>query len=92
MAKKRQYTDEFKREAVSLCGSGSRVGEVARDLDIDASMLRRWVRQARSNQPSGGANVEDSSELQKVRAQLRQVTMERDILKKALGYFARNPQ
>lgn len=92
MAKRRQYTEEFKHQAVLLCGSGGSVGETARDLGIDASMLRHWVRNERAKNPDGAAVAADSGpEMQRLRAELRKVTMERDILKKALSYFAKNP-
>ncbi len=94
---RRRFTDEFKREAVKLCGQpGAVVTHVASNLGIDQSVLRRWVQQER-----GGAlemnsakplRSEMASELERVQRELRRVTMERDILKKALGYFAKDPQ
>lgn len=94
---RRRFTAEFKREAVRQCSQpGAVVTQIAKNLGVDQSVLRRWVQLER-----GGAMEMDSAkplraealtELQRVQRELRRVTMERDILKKALGYFAKDPQ
>jgi len=94
---RRSFTDEFKREAVKLVKQpGAMVTHIARDLGIEASVLRRWVYQERegvldmrSNRP---IRSEAATEVERLQRELRRVTMERDILKKALGYFAKDPQ
>jgi transposase len=93
---RRRYTDEYKREAIKLCQSGALMAEVARDLGIDASMLRRWVQEQRSVAVemnwSKPQRADAAAEVQRLQMELRKITLERDILKKALGYFAKDPQ
>lgn len=94
---RRSFTDEFKREAVKLCKQpGATVTHIARDLGIDAGVLRRWVSQERggvmdlrTNRP---LRSEAATGVERLQRELRRVTTERDILKKALGYFAKDPQ
>lgn len=96
MGTRRKYTDEFKRESVELVRtSGGTVGAVAKDLGIDRSVLGTWVREfakgtyeANPAKPLKSAN---QGELEQLRRELAKVKMERDILKKALGYFAKDP-
>jgi transposase len=72
------------------------VTHIARDLGIDQSVLRRWVSQEQDGVMDMRANKplrsESASEVERLQRELRRVTTERDILKKALGYFARDPQ
>lgn len=94
---RRKFTDEFKREAVRLCNqAGSVVTQIARNLDVDQSVLRRWVQLERGGamemNPSKPLRAEAITEVQRLQRELRRVTMERDIIKKALGYFAKEPQ
>jgi transposase len=94
---RRKFTDEFKREAVKLCKQpGAVVTQVAGNLGVDQSVLRRWVQQERGGvlemSPAKPLRSEMATELERVQRELRRVTMERDILKKALGYFAKDPQ
>lgn len=86
-----------KREAVKLCEQpGATVTHIARDLGIQTSVLRRWVNQEREGVLDRRANrplrSEAATEVERLQRKLRRVTTERDILKKALGYFAKNPQ
>ena len=94
---RRRFTDEFKREAVRLCSQpGAVVTRVASNLGVEQSVLRRWVQLERGGamemNPSKPLRAEALSEVQRLQRELRRVTMERDILKKALGYFAKDPQ
>jgi transposase len=94
---RRRFTDEFKREAVRLCSQpGAVVTQIANNLGVDQSVLRRWVQLERGGamemNPAKPLRVEALSEVQRLQRELRRVTMERDILKKALGYFAKDPQ
>ncbi len=80
-------------EAVRLVTEeGRRVAEVARDLDISPSVLRRW-RQQLDADPGGafghGQAVTDADELTRLRRELAQVRQERDFLKKAAAFFAK---
>ncbi len=94
---RRKFSDEFKREAVKLCQQpGAVVSQIARDLGLDQTVLRRWVQLERGGvmemNPSKPLRAEAITELQRVQRELKRVTMERDILKKALVYFAKEPQ
>jgi transposase len=89
---RRQFTDEFKAGAVGLVlDEGKTIAEVARDLDLTASALSGWVRQARANRDGGksGLTTEEKAELARLRKENRQLRVERDILKKAAAFFAK---
>jgi len=88
---RRKYSDEFKEEAVKLAQrSGVPMSQTAKELGINAEMLRNWVRQFGS-----GADGErrmspaEHSEMIRLRRELKRVTEERDILKKAVGIFTK---
>ena len=94
---RRKFTDECKREAVKLCQQpGAVVAQIARDLGLDQTVLRCWVQLERGGvmemNPSKALRAEAITELQRVQRELKRVTMERDILKNALVYFAKEPQ
>ncbi|MDP2742379.1 MAG: transposase [Hydrogenophaga sp.] len=94
---RRSFTDEFKREVVKLCKQpGATITHIAKDLGIEPSVLRRWVTQERGGvldlRPNRPLRSEAASEVERLQRELRRVTTERDILKKALGYFAKDPQ
>lgn len=89
---RRQFTDEFKAGAVRLVlDEGKTVAQVARDLDLTASALSGWVRQARADRDGGksGITTEEKAELARLRKENRQLRVERDILKKAAAFFAK---
>ena len=89
---KRQYTEEFRAGAVRLVlEEGKRVADVARDLDLTPSALGVWVRHARADRTGGktGITTDERAELATMRKELRVVKMERDILKKAVAFFAK---
>ncbi len=90
--KRRAYTDEFKAGAVRLVlDEGKRVAVVARDLGLTPSSLRGWVVQARADRTGGktGLTTEERAELAELRKELRVVRTERDILKQAVAFFAK---
>ena len=92
---RRQFSDEFKEGAVRLVlDEGKTVGAVARELDLTASALSLWVRQARSERTKGksGLMKDEREELARLRQENRELRMERDILKKASALFARYQQ
>jgi transposase len=71
---------------------GKTVGAAARELDLTASALGVWVRQARADRTKGktGLTTEERAELSGLRKEVRELRMERDILKKAAAFFAKN--
>jgi len=93
---RRQFTDEFKREAVRLASQpGTSKAEISKDLGINANMLHRWAREQKGN-PSKVAGSQheapSSGEFERMRRELAKIRTERDILKKALAYFAVDPK
>ncbi len=91
--KRRKFTDEFKADAVKLVRDGSRsVGQVARDLDLTESSLRKWVRQAEIEAGEGPVDAltkAEREELVRLRGETKRLRMEREILKKAAAFFAK---
>ena len=93
---RRRFDREFKREAVKLANRGNKTStQVARDLGISANILSRWKRQLTDDPafafPGKGHLKPAEEELRRMKKELRDVTEERDILKKALAIFSRTP-
>ena len=97
MAKKttrirRTFTPQFKKDAVRLLSKGRSATDVAESLGIVRSLLLRWRDQLGESSaepfPGRGKPSTGAEELRKLKQKLRDVTEERDILKKALDYFA----
>ncbi len=89
---RRSFTDEYKAGAVRLVlDEGKTVAQVARDLDLTASALRTWVSGARADRTNGrtGLTTAEREELSRLRKECRVLRMERDILKKAAAFFAK---
>jgi transposase len=90
--KRRQFTDEFKAEAVALVrSSGKSVGQIARDLDLTETALREWVKRAEGEQPrkEGPLSEDERTKLKRLEEENRVLKMERDFLKKAAAFFAK---
>ena len=90
---RRQFSDEFKDGAVRLVlDEGKTVGAVARELDLTASALGGWVRQARADRTKGksGLMKEEREELARLRKENRELRLERDLLKKVSALFAKD--
>jgi len=91
--KRPRYTAEFKAEAAQLARNGNKsVAETADSVGVSETALRRWMAQAdidEGNGPAGALTTEERQELTRLRRELRQVTLERDFLKKAASFFAR---
>lgn len=86
----KRYTDEFKREAVrQVIEHKHSTAEVAQRLGINKHSLYAWVRDFGSATPNPSEGAVDLAELRRLRAELKRVTEERDILKKATAYFAK---
>jgi len=96
MTKRTTYSKEFKLEALRQLKLGDRPGtEIARDLGIRRNLLYKWQDQLSNNGDGaflgpGRRPSNQSDELAKVKKELAEVKMERDILKKAAAYFARD--
>ncbi len=88
---RKRFTQEFKQDAVSqVTEKGFPVAEVAERLGVSTNSLYKWIRQYSKHGAGAGAqlNARDE-EVRKLKAELRRVTEERDILKKAATYFAK---
>jgi transposase len=89
---RRSFTDEYKTGAVRLVlDEDKTVAAVARDLGLTESSLRNWVEQARADRTTGktGLTAAEREELVRLRKELRVVQEEREILKKAAAFFAK---
>lgn len=88
---RRAFSKEFKRDSVGLVrSSGKTIAEVARDLDLTESALRGWVRQAAVDEGRrDGLTTAECEELARLRKENRVLREERDILKRAAAFFAR---
>ena len=91
--KRRRFTGAFKQEAVRLCLRHDRsIGQVARELDLTESAVRNWVKQYEvdhGSKPSGALTTEEKTELRTLRREVRVLREEREILKKAAAFFAK---
>jgi transposase len=90
---RRQFDEDFKAQAVRLVlDEGKTVPTVARDLDLTETALREWVHRARANRTRGrtGLTTAEREELAQLRKANRVLQEERDILKKALAFFAKS--
>ena len=91
---RRKFTREFKIEAVRLVRDrGVSVAQAARDLDLHENLLRKWVRDFSSDPvqafPGHGQMKPEQQEIERLRREVARLKGERDILKKAAAYFAR---
>ena len=92
MPKKRRYTPEYRAEAVRLVEIGDRsVAEVARDLGISMQTLWQWVQQAKVEAGHAGEalTATERDELRELRREVARLREEREILKKATAFFAK---
>ena len=92
--KRRQYTAEFKKEAVELVTRENyTVAEAASSLDISRNMLDRWRREYREREkdafPGTGHQAGEAEEIRRLREENRRLRLEKEILKKAAAFFAR---
>jgi len=93
MSERRKFTREFKLEAVRQLVEGEKsMRQLAQDLGIRRSLLQGWQRQYLADPgnafPGNGQQSGDDAELAELRRQVRRLTAERDILKKAIAIFS----
>jgi transposase len=87
---RRTFSDGFKQEAVRLTEtSGRTVGQVAEDLGIGLSTLTRWKRRYRDADLLAGPHEDTAKELARLRRENELLRQERDLLKKATAFFAK---
>lgn len=90
---RRTFSPDFKEEAVRLCRAGGRsITQVATELGLTESNLRNWVKQADIDIGSGQSDAlstDERHELVRLRRENKRLQMEREILKKATAFFAR---
>lgn len=90
---RRNYTPEFRAEAVKLVSQpGQTIASVSRTLDLTESSLRNWVKQAEHDQspvPQGALTASERAELAELRKENKLLKMEKEILRKATAFFAR---
>jgi transposase len=95
MGTRRQFSREFKLEAVRLVKErGVAVAQAARDLDVHENVLRKWIREFAGDPqqafPGKGVMKPEQAEIERLRKEVAKLKMERDILKKAAAYFAKD--
>lgn len=86
----RRYTEEFKIEAVKqVTERGHRLADVAMRLGVTTHSMYAWMKRYGVPEPQRLANQDQAAEVRRLRSELKRVTEERDILKKAAAYFAK---
>ena len=85
------YAPEYRRQMVELVRTGRTPGELAREFECSAQAVRNWVRQADRDEGrrEDGVTSAEREELRRLRREVRQLREEREILKKAAAWFAR---
>ena len=91
---RRQFTDEFRADVVRLCLSGDEsIADVCKRLDLTESAVRGWVKNAEKKATADGVapslTVSEQEELRRLRREVKQLKMEREILKKAAAFFTK---
>jgi transposase len=96
MKKRRKFDREFKQMVIELANTREDISALASELDIRADLIYRWRREATTHQnasfPGQGNKIltEEQKEIAKLKKELRDAQLERDILKKAVSIFSKN--
>jgi transposase len=91
--KRRKFSAEQKADAVRMVREIGNLSQVARDLDLTVTALRRWVKQAEIDEgggQDGALTSAERGELRRLKREVRTLKMERDFLKKAAAFFAKD--
>ena len=87
---RRKFTDEFKSETVKLIReSGRSVGSAAKELDLTETAVRNWVKRAESSGSTETLSPDERAELRRLRKENQELRMEKEILRKATVFFAK---
>jgi transposase len=90
MGRPAKYPEEFRREAVELYRSSERSrAEVAKSLGVSDGSLAAWVKAVEATEVPGGLDADERAELERLRRENKDLRMDREILRKAAAYFAR---
>lgn len=91
-AKRKSYTPQYRREAARLViDTGRTIAEVAREIGVGEQLLGRWVaaERARMDDPPAALDADERAELERLRRENAQLRMDREFLKKAAAFFAK---
>jgi transposase len=87
---RRKFTDEFKAETVKLIReSGRTVGSVAKELSLTETAVRNWVKNAEASGSVDALQPDELAELKRLRKENQELRMEKEILRKATAFFAK---
>lgn len=91
MAKRRTYPPEFRRRILELARSGRSVSDLSREFEVARQSIMNWLKQddLDTGKRTDGLTSEEHKELVKLRRRVRELEMEKEILKKAAAWFAR---
>ncbi len=92
MGRVSKYPEEFRRQAAALVVDGGRgVRDVARELDVNHETLRNWVAAMRTERaaPGGPVSADERAELARLRRRVAELELEKEILKEAAAFFAK---
>jgi transposase-like protein len=91
--KRRKFTAEFKADAVRLCAAGGQsIAQVSKNLDLTETVLRDWIKRSEivaGKGPKEALTTAEREELGELRRRVKRLEMEREILKKAAAFFAK---
>lgn len=88
-AARRTFSEEYKREAVRQVEAGQSISKTAAELGLRDNLLCRWVKEYRARGGEDGLSPSEREELKALRKECARLRMERDILKKATAFFAK---